>query len=918
MKNRHGIQNCLGINSLNFIIIGLIILIGFGCGSEDNADNSPSVVRSNMSSDDLAERTEYKTPVISDTWVDESATETDSLSGASRRGDLNGDGIIDLGDIILSLQIICGMNPSYVNRNGDVNRDGRVCLKETIFTLQIVSEIRQPDDTMTGSLLLSYYSDAPKECSAVYITIKEVQANFVSEGEDAESGWRAVASPNRTFNLLRLVNGGEEQLLIEELQPGEYTGVRLILGETPDNEIHPYANYVIDDTGSQYELEIPDGYDIGIKLTDNFVIHQNETTALVFDFDIYEISSGEWHLTPSFNVYPDADGDGIPDELDNCPEASNPDQTDTDEDGIGDACDDDIDGDAVLNDEDFCPDVSNSDQADADEDGIGDLCDDDIDGDSILNDNDNCPAVSNPDQTDTDDDGIGDACDADADGDGHDATASGGDDCNDSDPAIHPGADEICEDGTDQDCDGKDISCDIDGDAVLNDNDNCPATSNPDQTDTDTDGTGDACDADADGDGHDATASGGDDCNDTDAGIHPGAAEICGDGTDQDCDGKDISCDIDGDAVLNDNDNCPATSNPDQTDTDTDGTGDACDADADGDGHDATASGGDDCNDTDAGIHPAAEICGDGTDQDCDGSDVFCDSDGDGIPNSTDNCLDVSNSDQTDRDKDGIGDACDADADGDGYYSIASGGDDCNDSDPGIHPEADEICEDGTDQDCDGSDPICPDNTDNDGDGYTINNGDCNDTNPRIFPGATEKCEDGIDQDCDGSDLICIKGSLLMSHSGASASRYKAAYATIKEVQVHFISEGDEDSEWRVAVSPNKTFNLFELAKGGNERLFAEGVEIGKYTEVRLITGTAPDNGSHPYPHYIIDNDDNAHALEIQGGSATGIKLIPDDNFGIYENKTTEIVFDFDADEIGSSGQWRLDTIFRIVEILSP
>lgn len=45
----------------------------------------------------------------------------------------------------------------------------------------------------------------------------------------------------------------------------------------------------------------------------------------------------------------DSDGDGIPDIFDNCPNTPNPDQADTDGDGVGDSCDPDIDGDGLPN-----------------------------------------------------------------------------------------------------------------------------------------------------------------------------------------------------------------------------------------------------------------------------------------------------------------------------------------------------------------------------------------------------------------------------------------------------------------------------------------------------------------------------------------------------------------------------------------
>ena len=106
----------------------------------------------------------------------------------------------------------------------------------------------------------------------------------------------------------------------------------------------------------------------------------------------------EEYMIRSIFPKPDADNDGVANNIDNCPVYANSDQDDTDYDGIGDACDN-------------CAEVANVDQGDADGDGLGDACDPDIDDDGVLNEDDVCPYVPYTSSIDTDGDGVGDDCD---------------------------------------------------------------------------------------------------------------------------------------------------------------------------------------------------------------------------------------------------------------------------------------------------------------------------------------------------------------------------------------------------------------------------------------------------------------------------------------------------------------------------
>ena len=96
------------------------------------------------------------------------------------------------------------------------------------------------------------------------------------------------------------------------------------------------------------------------------------------------------------------------------------------------------------------------------------------------------------------------------------------DDCDDTDASIFPGATEIAGDGIDQDCDGKDATLALTW-----------------YLDSDRDGFGDATKTQNLSTKPFGYVADNTDCNDTDASIFPGAAEIAGDGIDQDCDNID-------------------------------------------------------------------------------------------------------------------------------------------------------------------------------------------------------------------------------------------------------------------------------------------------------------------------------------------------------------------------------------------
>jgi hypothetical protein len=277
---------------------------------------------------------------------------------------------------------------------------------------------------------------------------------------------------------------------------------------------------------------------------------------------------------------------------------------------------------------------------------------------------------------------------SDNDGDGF-SPADG--DCDDKNPAVHPGVTEACND-IDDDCNGK-----ID-------------------------------DLDNDGDGFSQCVGAGQDCDDDDPEIYPGSFTFCAPGKDGDCDGipdMEVDKDLDGFAVCEDCNDKDPTAYPGAPldckygkDKNCDGKADNA-MDSDQDGYSTC----DDCDDKDPSVHPYEPEQCNAKDDDCNGVTDDQDFDGDGYYGCTvpDAKLDCNDKDLTvnpgtarnckngkDNDCSGVVDAQE-DGDGDGF----AGCQDCNDYNATLNPSALEVVGDNMDNNCNGSTDESPASCDN-------------------------------------------------------------------------------------------------------------------------------------------------------------------------------------------------------------
>ena len=147
----------------------------------------------------------------------------------------------------------------------------------------------------TGALRI-FLVDSPSSFDSVIIFVKQVEIHSADSNDT--SNWYVINNTLRSFDLLQLRNGASAVLGNSVLPSGNYSMIRLILGD---------GSYAVIN-GVKYNLTIPGGIQTGIKLNHSFIIEPNTLYEFLLDFNvdksIHITGNGEYKLEPVIRVMP--------------------------------------------------------------------------------------------------------------------------------------------------------------------------------------------------------------------------------------------------------------------------------------------------------------------------------------------------------------------------------------------------------------------------------------------------------------------------------------------------------------------------------------------------------------------------------------------------------------------------------------
>jgi len=169
---------------------------------------------------------------------------------------------------------------------------GEMLMLTAVILMSGCSDSPNSSDQLGG--LKIRLTDSPGDYEQVNIVVTRVEVHHADT--DSSSGWTTINNTPTTYDLLVLRNGANAILGDAQLAAGQYTQIRLLIGEG--------STVVVD--GVAYPLDIPSGMQAGLKLNHGFTIEAGKLYELMLDFDadksIHETGSHQYKMQPVIRV----------------------------------------------------------------------------------------------------------------------------------------------------------------------------------------------------------------------------------------------------------------------------------------------------------------------------------------------------------------------------------------------------------------------------------------------------------------------------------------------------------------------------------------------------------------------------------------------------------------------------------------
>ena len=179
---------------------------------------------------------------------------------------------------------------------------------KNILTILVISLLifagcdNETDEELGSGTIVIQAFDAPFSGNVehIYLNVIEVSVHKSVSGSenDTTAEWLTLSDVDTIIDFLELVNGQMATLIQTELDEGQYSQLRLLLGDS--------SNIVVD--GTAYELKVPSGSQSGVKLNLGFSIEPEEIIEIYLDFDAERSinkhpQQDRYSLQPTFRVF---------------------------------------------------------------------------------------------------------------------------------------------------------------------------------------------------------------------------------------------------------------------------------------------------------------------------------------------------------------------------------------------------------------------------------------------------------------------------------------------------------------------------------------------------------------------------------------------------------------------------------------